>query len=134
MTDQSPITREEMIEMFGDAIPMEAVALLWGTPDNATIGEVRAKLREIAAAKSSPPGLIERLRSESVNWSASCGELFGEAADEIDRLRERCAAYKGQVEAGAGEIARLRAILRDSRDHVPWDVLKRIDAALGSHQ
>lgn len=28
------------------------------------------------------------------------------------------------------EIERLRAILRDARDHVPHDVLKRIDAAL----
>lgn len=29
--------------------------------------------------------------------------------DEIERLTERCAAYKGQVEAGAHEIDRLRA-------------------------
>ena len=29
------------------------------------------------------------------------------ALDEIDRLRERCEAYKGQVEAGAIEIERL---------------------------
>jgi hypothetical protein len=29
--------------------------------------------------------------------------------DEIERLRERCEAYKGQVEAGAAEIGRLKA-------------------------
>lgn len=33
-----------------------------------------------------------------------------EAADEIERLRERCEAYKGQVQAGAAEIERLRKI------------------------
>lgn len=31
--------------------------------------------------------LVERLRSEAVNWSATCGDLFDEAADEIERLR-----------------------------------------------
>lgn len=29
--------------------------------------------------------------------------------EEIERLTERCAAYKGQVEAGSHEIKRLRA-------------------------
>lgn len=32
-----------------------------------------------------------------------------EAADEIERLSERVLAYKGQVEAGAAEIAALKA-------------------------
>jgi len=31
-----------------------------------------------------------------------------EASTEIERLTERCAAYKGQVEAGAAEIERLK--------------------------
>jgi hypothetical protein len=30
--------------------------------------------------------LMERLRSEAVNWSASCGHLFDEAADRIEAL------------------------------------------------
>jgi hypothetical protein len=30
-------------------------------------------------------------------------------ADEVERLRERVLAYKGQVEAGAAEIATLKA-------------------------
>ena len=30
--------------------------------------------------------LLERLRAEAVNWSATCGGLFDEAADEIERL------------------------------------------------
>lgn len=32
------------------------------------------------------------------------------------------------------EIVRLRAIARDARDHVPADVLARIDAALGGEE
>lgn len=51
MTNTSPITREEMIEMFGEEMPMEAVVLVWDSPGETTIGEVRAKLREIAAKR-----------------------------------------------------------------------------------
>lgn len=32
--------------------------------------------------------LIARLRSEAVNWSATCGELFDEAADALERDME----------------------------------------------
>lgn len=42
------------------------------------------------------PVLIERLRSEAVNWSATCGDLFGEAADTIEEL---LAAAKLAVDA-----------------------------------
>ena len=33
--------------------------------------------------------------------------------DDVERLTERCAAYKGQVEACAAEIERLRAALKE---------------------
>lgn len=74
--------------MFGDKLPMEAVALLWDGPGDKTIGQLRAELRALAARmKSATPPLLERLRSEAVNWSATCGDLFNEAADEIERLQ-----------------------------------------------
>lgn len=34
-----------------------------------------------------------------------------ERGEEIERLRERCEAHKGQVECGSKEIARLRAAI-----------------------
>lgn len=46
--DQRPITQAEMIQLFGDAMPMEAIALFWESPDEMTFGELRAKLRSIA--------------------------------------------------------------------------------------
>jgi hypothetical protein len=67
--------------------------------------------------------IIGRLRSEAVNWSATCGDLFGEAADEIERLqegrdtmgnlwaREKLARFKADV-----ENERLRASLRKIAD------------------
>ena len=51
IADTSPITQLEMIEMFGVAMPIEAVELLWDADEYDTIGEVRAKLREIAAQR-----------------------------------------------------------------------------------
>ncbi len=59
---------------------------------------------------------------------------------EIERLRERCEAYKGQVKAGAAEIERLRAALDAAKAFFAlrenWDlsgsdaVVKAIDSAL----
>lgn len=83
---EAPITQEEMQQLFGETLPMEAVALLWSEPGNTTFGQMRAKLREIAANRKVPT-LVERLRSEAANWSATCGPLFDEAANEIERLR-----------------------------------------------
>lgn len=37
---------------------------------------------------------------------------------EIERLRERCEAYKGQVEAGAVEIERLRRRAENAEDTI----------------
>ena len=38
--------------------------------------------------------IVERLRAEAVNWSATCGDLFAEAADEIKRLRKSVEDWK----------------------------------------
>ncbi len=43
----SKITRQEMISMFGESMPIEAMTLLWEAPNEMTIGEIRAKLRQM---------------------------------------------------------------------------------------
>lgn len=48
MSDTTPILQEELVEMFGDSMPMEAVTLLFGSPPEMTVGEIRATLRKIA--------------------------------------------------------------------------------------
>lgn len=42
-------------------------------------------------------------------WADKPHRLVFDLCDEIERLRERCEAYKGQVEAGSNEIERLRS-------------------------
>lgn len=49
-----PITREEMIEMFGSEAPIEAINLIWNAPDNKTLADIRRELREIAAKQGRP--------------------------------------------------------------------------------
>lgn len=39
-----------------------------------------------ARGRSSTAALVARLRRDAVKWSATCGDLFEEAADEIDEL------------------------------------------------
>ncbi len=46
-----PITREEMIAMFGSECPIEAINLIWNAPEQKTLAEIRRELREIAALR-----------------------------------------------------------------------------------
>jgi hypothetical protein len=50
MTNQGPITQEELRTLFGDNMPIEAVTLIFDTADNMTL---RARLRELAGCGSS---------------------------------------------------------------------------------
>lgn len=53
MGETAKITQSEMIEMFGEAMPMVAVNLVFDAPPEKTIGEIRAELREISLAPQS---------------------------------------------------------------------------------
>ena len=57
------LTKEELTEIFGIMLPMAAMELIFNTPDGLTIGEVRRKLREIAAKERNKDpwqALVER--------------------------------------------------------------------------
>ena len=92
------ITKNEMVEMFGNEMPIEAVQLLYDAPGEMTLGGVRAKLREMAAAKTP-----ERVESDLVKdllvsadsitqeeyWPESV--LMRQAADRIQALEAELA-------------------------------------------
>jgi hypothetical protein len=75
MSGTDPITKDEMMELFGEALPMEAVQLLWNTPPNKTVGDLRAELRAVAAKidRRTP-----RLPRHEAFWTFD--ESFGERA------------------------------------------------------
>jgi len=51
----SPITQAEIIELFGDAIPLQAVRLIVDMPAGMTFEDVREQLHTIARARSASP-------------------------------------------------------------------------------
>ncbi len=51
----SPITQEEIINMFGDTIPLQAVQLIIDMPAGMTFDEVRNQLHAIARARAAAP-------------------------------------------------------------------------------
>lgn len=68
---------------------------------------------------------------------SNCGTLLQTTnADPLDkeiaRLQVAKTAALKVADERTKENCELRQLLRDARDHVPWDVLKRIDAALGA--
>ena len=48
---EAPITLAEMVEMFGEEMPIEAVTVLFNAQPHETIGQIRAKLREVAVER-----------------------------------------------------------------------------------
>jgi hypothetical protein len=103
-TEDSRISREEMVELFGDEMPIEAVNLLWGSDGSKTCGELRTELRQIAkerATRIKTEDVVERLwylhrrglsyasDKPAVNLLlADLSEGLKLAADTIERLRE----------------------------------------------
>ena len=64
------------------ATPREIERLDFSTAGVSPISQARTALPRPGARQMSD--IVERLRSEAVNWSASCGHLFDEAADRIE--------------------------------------------------
>lgn len=61
----APINQKEMVEMFGEEIPIEAASLLFASPDDMTIGEVRRQLRDIAKRNKQIP-ILALITAEAV--------------------------------------------------------------------
>lgn len=64
--------------------------------------------------------IIERLRARQAHWSKQPdwfgGDLFKEAADEIERLSKEIRHLRDIIQAGADEIEKLRATVDDLRN------------------
>jgi hypothetical protein len=50
MGKKTKITKQELLELFGERMPLEATSMAWDPPGNMTLVEQRAKLREMARA------------------------------------------------------------------------------------
>ena len=74
---EARITREEMVEMFGSEMPIEAIQLMWNAPPEMTLGEIRSRLRLLAAERAA---------------------LAPAADDEIDAIRGRHEAARDEPE------------------------------------
>lgn len=76
--------------------------------------------------------IVEQLQDSADSCEFTTrSRLLREAAAEIERLRERCEAYKQQVWAGSNEIERLRAAIRRYMAAVNRDVIPEGDKQVG---
>lgn len=98
---EAPITQAEMIELFGETMPIEAVKLAWEAPSEMTLGEIRAKLRQMAPKhkEHQMSDIVDRL--EAHMGKAEIHDVLHdcrEAAQEIRRLRSELAEAQGVLE------------------------------------
>lgn len=88
------ITLEELIELFGGSIPMEAVQMLFNAPPERTIGDVRADITALAKRASEPP---DRITAVAV---ALIGVMYTDAAPLEPREAMRLFRAMGTSEKG----------------------------------
>lgn len=74
---------------------------------------------------------VTKLNGDTYSSAEVLG-MISRGANEIERLHEARRHFSALADAKGKENVEFRQLLRDARDHVPWDVLKRIDAALGA--
>jgi len=79
--------------------------------------------------------IVERLRRAVRDVRLARGQLYRDAADEIERLRLHAATLDGEAQDMVGEVARLRGLLREWLElGDPTEALeKRVREALGEH-
>lgn len=134
--EDGPFTQDELMQMFGSTLPIEAVKLLWGSPGDVTLSEVRAQLRRIAADRHKAHAatlarqveemavaldrLIRAARGGNADhdnpymlrWIADrLVNVHGEKAgtDYILALRERAAMLEHGLSAARATLARVQA-------------------------
>lgn len=104
---EDKITREEMIALFGEEMPMEAVKLVWEAPDGWTLGQIRTELRRIAGKRTT--GMSEEL-IEAMARGVCCPTGCRMIAEG------ECAGHAFAPEAQAAELATLRKELAAARE------------------
>ena len=96
MADTDGITPQEMREMFGTTMPMEAVNLIFNAEsDEMTLGELRARLRAMGREhqlfeKTAEQAIVDsgiRRSTEAIRHAAQ--QQWSGVADALDALKEQ---------------------------------------------
>jgi hypothetical protein len=122
MTDEEDkITQQEMIEMFGETMPLEAATLVWEAPDGMTVGDVRKKLRKIAAAVrvvpfnvSSDQKIIEAMARAMCRELCLMAGIHKQNSMEIDEYVDE--GWVGCKVGASQQLAAHRAMLKAEKD------------------
>lgn len=61
---EEKLTQAELQHMFGDTIPIEAVNLIWNSPDYVTVGEIRKQLSIIGKGHKRYTAVVNALSEE----------------------------------------------------------------------
>jgi hypothetical protein len=124
MMEDERITQEWLIENFGDSMPIEAVNLIYDSPGNKTLGEVRAELRAMAANRPKPTlDIRERIAREVMRFqwdSATDISDAEEVADRILAISEIAEALR--LVAASAEFSKLYATALEGDQAVPLNL------------
>ncbi len=107
--DEAPITRAELVEMFGTDMPIEAVQALCDAGDGRTIDQVRAEIRRLGTLRRREREEAEAARKIENRWI----NLLHEFADAVQAgepepvwrvLNDRIVAFEAEHAADVHAI------------------------------
>lgn len=87
--NDSPISKDEMIQLFGKSIPSDAVELINNAHPDTTIGAIRNELRQLAAEK-------QRKSWTGVFAAESCIAAF-KFQDQAEKWASTPGSYRGRA-------------------------------------
>jgi hypothetical protein len=89
-----PITQDEMIELFGEAMPIEAWQLLGAADGTKTLADLRGELRAIAAKREkNERNARVQSRYDELMAEGRHGHyetMFRVVREEVERALEQC--------------------------------------------
>lgn len=98
-TDQDPITKAEMIEMFGEVRPREVVDAWFNAPDEQTVGQYRAEVRRLGALRQRERREAAEAQQDTarrLRWALRGGNATSDNAELLEFLAARLVNVHGE--------------------------------------
>lgn len=125
---EEKLTHAELGEIFGKTMPIEAVNLIWNSPDHVTVGEIRRELRAMGNAhkrqKAVADAIAKRLEPYATDAENDWDWIFHdtarvalEAADAI--LAPGGVPFDDAARTALAEIGNIAFNMKQSSDSFP---------------
>lgn len=117
------LTQDELAALFGDTIPIEAVNLIWSSPPEMTVGQIREKLAQMAPGWRRKNAIERAVRDyfrEIVGLQLAADLHAQQLTQEIARVLDQ---LRSPIAVGDVAYERKTIVIRDIGTHIAIEVI-----------